>query len=73
MQKCKVHFITDTEQKIVLDFTLGDNGEIDMKPSFDPPVNDPKLDLGFAGELCEFFIKALSNPGKTDNNDESKN
>lgn len=36
METCKVEFIHSTGQKIVLDFSLDDKGNLDYKPSFEP-------------------------------------
>lgn len=58
METCKVEFINQSGQKIILDFSLYENGELEYKPSFEPKV-DPKTDLGLAGQLCEIFISTL--------------
>lgn len=60
MEVCKVEFINESGQKIILDFTLLDNGDLDYKPSFEPKV-DPKTYLGLSGKLCEIFLTALIN------------
>lgn len=59
MQTCKVEFIHSTGQKIVLNFNLADNDELSYKPSFEPKITDPKVDLGLAGKLCEMFLTSL--------------
>ena len=41
METCKVEFINQDGQKIVLNFSLYENGELEYKPSFEPKV-DPK-------------------------------
>lgn len=59
METCKVEFICESGQKIILDFSLMDNGDLDYKPSFEPKLTDPKTNLGLTGQLCEIFIAAL--------------
>lgn len=61
METCKVEFTCESGQKIVLDFSLDNNGDLDYKPSFEPKLTDPKTNLGLAGQLCEIFISALVN------------
>lgn len=61
METCKVEFICESGQKIVLDFSLDNNGDLNYKPSFEPKLTDPKTNLGLAGQLCEIFISALIN------------
>lgn len=63
MEKCKVEFINNEGQKIILNFDLDDNGNLEYKPSFEPKV-DPKTNLGLTGKLCEIFITALVNTSK---------
>ena len=65
METCKVEFINQDGQKIVLNFSLYENGELEYKPSFEPKV-DPKTNLGLSGQLCEIFLCSLY---KTDNKD----
>ena len=48
----------------VLDFSVNDKGFVEYKPSFEPQIKDPKFDLGLAGELCQIFIEAISEPQK---------
>lgn len=64
MSACKVEFITENGQKIVLDFSVNDKGFVEYKPSFEPQITDPKFNLGLAGELCQIFIEAISGPQK---------
>lgn len=59
METCKVEFTNSVGQKIVLDFSLNQNGDLDYKPSFEPKLVDPKTNLGLAGQLCELFITTL--------------
>ena len=67
METCKVEFTCESGQKIVLDFSFMDNGDLDYKPSFEPKLTDPKMNLGLAGQLCEIFIAALvKNSGTED-------
>lgn len=66
METCKVEFNDEQGQKIIIDFTLEDNGDLNYKPSFDPQLTDPKKNLGLSGQLCEVFIQALHR----DNNEE---
>lgn len=58
METCKVEFVSQNGQKIILNFSLHENGELEYKPSFEPQV-DPKTNLGLSGQLCEIFISAL--------------
>lgn len=66
METCKVEFINQVGQKIILDFNLDDQGNLDYKPSFEPKV-DPKTNLGLSGKLCEIFITAIVNAGEKEN------
>lgn len=59
METCKVEFINQTGQKIILEFTLQDDGNLDYKPSFEPKLIDPKTNLGLAGQFCEMFLTTL--------------
>lgn len=65
METCKVEFINNIGQKIILDFSLDEKGNLDYKPSFEPKV-DPKTNLGLSGQLCEIFVTALINTGTKD-------
>ena len=65
METCKVEFIHSTGQKIVLDFSLDDKGNLDYKPSFEPKITDLKANLGLSARLCELFLTALDNMNKT--------
>ena len=60
MSICRVEFITDTEQKIVLDFSITEDNRIEFKPSYDPPIADPRINLGLAAELCQRFVDAIT-------------
>lgn len=67
MEKCKVTF-KEGKQKIIVDFTLQENGDADYKTHFEPEV-DMKTNLGLAGQLAQIFISALhgeSNPPAKD-------
>ena len=66
MEICKVEFISNTEQKIIIDFSLDELGNLEYKPSFEPKVN-PKTNLGLAGKLCEIFITSLINSSDVEN------
>lgn len=76
MQKCQVLFKTQYGQTIVLNLTVEDTGDLVYSHSFDPPINDPKTDLGLAGYLCEEFLKYLAMSTKqidqNNNNNESE-
>ena len=72
MSICKVEFIAENGQKIVLDFTVNDNGFLEFNPSFEPKITDPKTDLGLAGELCQIFIESISGPEKDKITNETK-
>jgi hypothetical protein len=62
MATCKVIFQGEDDQKIILDFTADDSG-LEYKPTFEPPIDDPKKDLGLAGALCQFMVERLSEIG----------
>lgn len=66
METCKVEFTNDTGQKIILDFTLDDKGNLEYNPSFEPKITDLKTNLGFGGQLCEIFLTALINKANAD-------
>jgi hypothetical protein len=57
MEKCKVTF-KEGKQKIIIDFTVSDNGDAEYKTHFEPQV-DMKTPLGLAGHLCQLFIEKL--------------
>lgn len=59
METAKVEFITSSGQKIIIDFSLDDNDNLDFKPSYEPQITDPKTNLGLAGKLCEIFMTSL--------------
>lgn len=60
MENCKVEFICESGQKIIINFNINDNGDLDYTPSFEPKITDPKTNLGLAGKLCEIFISTLT-------------
>lgn len=68
MNNCTVQFICNEDQKIILPFTLHENGELEYKILSEPPITDPKLDLGLGGLLLEKFLFALQ--GNPDTNNE---
>jgi hypothetical protein len=57
MEKCKVTF-KEGKQKIIIDFTLQDNGDADYSTHFEPEV-DMKTNLGLSGQLAQIFIAAI--------------
>lgn len=59
METAKVEFTTSSGQKIIIDFTLDENDNLDYTPSYEPKITDPKTNLGLAGQLCEIFITTL--------------
>lgn len=67
---CRVKFICNNDQKIIIPFTLHENGTLEYKIETDPKITDPKLDLGLGGILMERFLECLSAPEaeSTDNN-----
>lgn len=67
---CKVEFICNNDQKIIIPFTLHEDGTLEYKIETDPKITDPKLDLGLGGMLMERFLECLSAPEaeSTDNN-----
>lgn len=67
METCKVEFISNTGQKIVIDFSLDEKGNLDYKPSFEPKITDLKANLGLSAGLCKLFLTALVNMSKTGN------
>lgn len=73
METCKVEFISESEQKIILDFNLTKDGHLDYKPSFEPKIVDPKINLGLAGQLCEIFLTALISPDNQNQTITTKN
>lgn len=73
MEKCKVEFVSESNQKIIIDFTLNDNGDLDYKPTFQPAIKDPKTKLGLTGKLCEIFISSLMQYKKTENSEDKTN
>ena len=68
MEKCSVTFTNEVEQKIICDFTLHDNGDLEFKPRYEPEV-DMRTNLGLAGRLCEIFIMALNPEERSDKNE----
>lgn len=67
---CRVEFICNNDQKIIIPFTLHEDGTLEYKIETDPKITDPKLDLGLGGMLMERFLECLSVPKveSTDNN-----
>ena len=67
---CRVEFICNNDQKIIIPFTLHEDGTLEYKIETDPKITDPKLDLGLGGMLLEQFLECLSAPDaeSTDNN-----
>lgn len=67
---CRVEFICNNDQKIIIPFTLHEDGTLEYKIETDPKITDPKLDLGLGGILMERFLECLSAPEaeSTDNN-----
>ena len=57
MNNCQITFEEDGK-KIIVDFTVNDNGDADYKINFDPKVNKDD-DIGLKGHLCQLFIAAL--------------
>ena len=73
MSICKVEFIAESGQKIVLDFNVTDDNQVEFKPSYDPPITDPRTVMGLAGELCARFVTMLTTkPEIEDNKNESE-
>lgn len=66
---CKVEFICDNDQKLILPFTLNEDNTLEYKILSDPPITDPKLQLGLGGILLEKFMEALQANETTDNVD----
>lgn len=66
MEKCKVTFTNESDQSIVLDFTVDDEDNLDYKAHFEPKLKDPKQNLGIIGVLCEIFIQSLHNEQTTE-------
>lgn len=66
MENCKVEFICDSGQKIIFDFSLEDDGSLEYKPSFEPKLTDPTINLGLGGQLCQTFITALYENSKVE-------
>lgn len=67
---CRVEFICNNDQKIIIPFTLHEDGTLEYKIETDPKITDSKLDLGLGGMLMERFLECLSAPEteSTDNN-----
>lgn len=59
---CRVEFICNNDQKIIIPFTLHEDGTLEYKIETDPKITDPKLDLGLGGMLLERFLECLSAP-----------
>lgn len=69
MMTCRVEFICDNDQKLILPFTLNEDNTLEYKILSDPPITDPKLQLGLGGILLEKFMEALQANGTPDNID----
>lgn len=59
---CKVEFICNNDQKIIIPFTLHEDGTLEYKIETEPKITDPKIDLGLGGMLLERFLECLSAP-----------
>lgn len=68
---CKVEFICDNDQKLILPFTLNEDGTLEYKILSEPPITDPKTQLGLGGILLEKFLESLQ--GTPDNESTTEN
>ena len=68
---CRVEFICNNDQKIIIPFTLHDNGTLEYKIETDPKITDPKFDLGLGGMLMERFLTSLHEPESEMSNDDN--
>ena len=69
---CRVEFICNNDQKIIIPFTLHEDGTLEYKIETDPKITDPKIDLGLGGILMERFLTSLYEPtSEMSNNDSS--
>ena len=59
---CRVEFICNSDQKIIIPFTLHEDGTLEYKIETDPKITDPKIDLGLGGILMERFLTCLQAP-----------
>lgn len=68
MMNCKVEFIYEEHEdvklnkKIVVPFTLHEDGSLEYHIITEPKITDPKTDLGLAGQLLEHFLTSLQMP-----------
>lgn len=60
MSSCKVEFITENNQKIIVNCSVDEQGYVKHKVKFEPAITDMNLDLGLAGELCKIFMETIS-------------
>ena len=69
---CRVEFICNSDQKIIIPFTLHEDGTLEYKIDTEPKITDPKIDLGLGGILMERFLTSLYEPtSEMSNNDSS--
>lgn len=69
---CRVEFICNNDQKIIIPFTLHEDGTLEYKIDTEPKITDPKIDLGLGGILMERFLTSLYEPtSEMSNNDNS--
>jgi hypothetical protein len=59
---CRVEFICNNDQKIIIPFTLHEDGTLEYKIDTEPKITDPKIDLGLGGMLMERFLTSLYEP-----------
>ena len=60
MKKCNITFQDeDSIQQTIIHCELNDNGDLDFKLSFEPPVTEDS-DLGLSGQLANVFCQFLS-------------
>lgn len=59
-KKCSIIFRNeDSIQDTIINCELSDNGDLDFKVNFDPPVME-NTDLGLAGQMVTAFCKFLT-------------
>jgi hypothetical protein len=68
---CRVEFICNNDQKIIIPFTLHEDGTLEYKIETDPKITDPKIDLGLGGMLMERFLTSLHEPASEMSNDDN--
>ena len=59
---CRVEFICNNDQKIIIPFTLHEDGSLEYKIETVPKITDPNFDLGLGGMLMERFLTCLQAP-----------